>query len=44
MKIYTFTVIVNGETFTRTEWGKNRKDALKTLWGVYGRENMEVKA
>lgn len=44
MKIYTFTVKVNGEIFTRTEWGKNRKDALKTLWGIYGRENMEVKA
>ena len=44
MKIYTFHIIVNGELFTRCEWGRNRQDALKTLWGIYGRENIRVVA
>ena len=44
MKIYTFRIIVNGELFTRCEWGRNRQDALKTLWGIYGRENVRVMA
>ena len=44
MKIYTFKIEVNGEVFTRCEWGRNRADALRTLWGIYGRENVEVKA
>ena len=44
MKIWTFKIVVNGELFTRCEWGRTRLDALKTIWGVYGRENVEVKA
>lgn len=44
MKIYTFKISVNGEVFTRCEWGRNRMDALRTIWGIYGRENVEVKA
>lgn len=44
MKIYTFKLEVAGEVFTRCEWGRTRLDALKTLWGIYGRENMKVKA
>lgn len=44
MNIYTFKIIVNGELFTRCEWGRNRQDALKTLWGIYGRENIRVLA
>lgn len=44
MKIYTFKIVVNGELFTHCEWGRNRQDALKTLWGIYGRENIRVVA
>ena len=45
MKIHTFKIrLVNGEEFSRCEWGKTRKSALKTLWGIYGRENMVVMA
>lgn len=44
MEIYTFKIKINGEIFARTEWGNNRRDALKTLWGIYGRENLEVMA
>lgn len=44
MKIHTFKLEVNGERFTRTEWGKTRKSALRTLWGIYGRENVLVLA
>lgn len=44
MKIYTIKIKVNGEVFTRCEWGRTRLDALKTLWGIYGRENVEVMA
>lgn len=43
MKIHTFKIqLANGEVFSRTEWGKTRKSALRTLWGIYGRENMTV--
>ena len=44
MKIHTFTLKVNGEIFNRSEWGKTRKSALRTLWGIYGKENMLVLA
>lgn len=45
MSIHTFKIqLTNGEKFSRCEWGKTRLDALKTLWGIYGRENMEVLA
>lgn len=41
MSIHTFKVkLVNGESFTRCEWGRTRRAALRTLWGIYGRENI----
>lgn len=41
MSIHTFRIhLANGERFTRCEWGKSRRAALKTLWGIYGRENI----
>ena len=37
MKIYTILVsLKNGEVFTRTEWGRTREAAKRTLRGVYG--------
>lgn len=41
MKIHTFEVkLSNGDVFKRCEWGKTRRAALRTLWGIYGRENI----
>lgn len=41
MSIHTFKIhLRNGETFKRCEWGRTKKSALRTLWGVYGRENI----
>lgn len=37
MKIYTFKLLFkNGEIIKRTEWGRTRYDALKTLKSIYG--------
>ena len=37
MKIHTIIVkLKNGEVFTRTEWGRTRAAAMRTLRGVYG--------
>ena len=45
MSIHTFKLLLsNGERITRTEWGRTRKSALRTLWGIYGRENITVLA
>ena len=45
MKIHTFKLrLSNGETITRSEWGRTRKSALRTIWGIYGRENVLVLA
>lgn len=36
MNIFTFKIRFNdGATITRTEWGKNRRDALKTIQSIY---------
>lgn len=45
MRVHTFKIrLANGEEFSRSEWGKTRKSALRTLWGIYGKENMMVLA
>ena len=45
MRTHTFKIrLANGEVFSRTEWGKTRQSALRTLWGIYGKENMMVLA
>lgn len=37
MKIHVFKVLLkNGEAFTRAEWGRTRKSAARTLFGIYG--------
>ena len=37
MSIHTILVTLkNGEKFTRTEWGRTRKAAMRTLRGIYG--------
>lgn len=37
MKIHTIMVhLKNGEVFPRTEWGRTRKAAMRTLRGIYG--------
>ena len=38
MSIHTFHIRFrnDGAHLIRTEWGKSRKDALKTLYGIYG--------
>lgn len=41
MSIHTFTIhLKNGEKFTRCEWGRTKKSALRTIWAIYGRENI----
>lgn len=43
MKIYTFRIrFRDGAERQRTEWGRTRKQALKTLESVYGADNFEV--
>lgn len=45
MSVHTFKIrLANGEKFTRSEWGRTRKSALRTIWGIYGRENVTVLA
>lgn len=37
MKIHVFNILLkNGEKFTRAEWGRTRKSAARTLYGIYG--------
>ena len=41
MKIHTILVeLANGEKFTRTEWGRTRRQAIRTIFGIYGAENI----
>lgn len=42
MSVHTFFIEVNGQRFRRSEWGRTRKSALRTIWGIYGRENVTV--
>lgn len=44
MNIYTITIqfIEDKHCITRTEWGRRREDAIKTLEGIYGKENFKV--
>lgn len=43
MSVHTFMIRhINGEIFTRSEWGRNRRDAIKTLESIYGKGNFEV--
>ena len=45
MSIHTFTIqFHDGARLTRCEWGKTRRDALRTLWGIYGKESFKVVA
>jgi len=37
MTIHTILVTLkNGDVFTRTEWGRTRKSAERTIRGIYG--------
>ena len=37
MKTYRFTIqFPDGMRLNRTEWGKTRKSAFKTICGIYG--------
>lgn len=37
MSIYTFVIqFLDGARIQRTEWGRTRKQALKTLESIYG--------
>lgn len=44
MSIHTFIIrfYSDGEVINRCEWGRTRLQALKTLWGIYGRDTFEV--
>lgn len=43
MSVHTFTIrFADGAQITRAEWGHNRRDALRTLEGIYGKENFTV--
>lgn len=44
MNIYTITIqfISDRKCITRTEWGRRREDAIRTLESIYGKENFEV--
>lgn len=45
MSIHTFTIeFSDGARRTRCEWGKTRLDALRTIWSIYGKENVKVVA
>ena len=42
MKTYTFNLrFKNGERIKRTEWGRSRYDAVKTLMSIYGLLNKD---
>lgn len=37
MSVHTFHIRFNdGAHLIRSEWGRNRRDALKTLYNIYG--------
>ena len=37
VRVHVFRVLLkNGEEFVRAEWGKTRKSAARTLYGIYG--------
>ena len=37
MRVHVFRVMLkNGEEFVRAEWGRTRKSAARTLFGIYG--------
>ena len=42
MSVHAIRVKLYSENaeFIRTEWGKTRRQAMKTLWGIYG-DNIE---
>lgn len=42
--IFTVTIqfIEDKRCITRTEWGRRRQDAIKTLEGIYGKENFII--
>lgn len=44
MNIYTITIqfISDHKCITRTEWGKRRADAIKTLESIYGKSSFKV--
>lgn len=46
MSIHTFIIrfISDGACVQRTEWGRTRKQALKTLEGIYGKDTFVVVA
>ena len=36
MKVFSFKLLLaNGEIISRAEWGRTRKQAIKTLEGIY---------
>ena len=42
MKTYTFNLrFKNGKKIKRTEWGRSRYDAVKTLMSIYGLLNKD---
>lgn len=43
MKIFTFVIrFHDGAHIQRSEWGRTRKQALKTLESIYGAENFQI--
>lgn len=43
MKVFTFTIMFkDGAKRIRSEWGRTRKQALKTLESIYGAGNFAV--
>jgi hypothetical protein len=44
MSIHTITIrfISDNRCITRTEWGRRRQDAIKTLESIYGKGNFVV--
>ena len=46
MKTFTFEIkfLSDGARRIRTEWGRTRRQALKTLEGIYGAESFVVLA
>lgn len=44
MAVFTFEIkfLSDGAHLIRTEWGKTRKQALRTIESIYGRETFVV--
>lgn len=44
MSMFTITIRfkTDGACITRTEWGRRRRDAIRTLESIYGKENFDV--